>query len=173
MVRGSDRPLPPAPPGSVADPPPARLAPGWRPRPPAARARALDPAGFATLHRPPFFLGLTPAQTRAKGFAPSGLPPLRCAGLTSGSLRSRSLRSSLAPNPRLSRTDPRRHRRGADNGASPAGRSSPVTPPEQASNSGTPQGAAEQRTHTVPGDHDGRPSLLSAWCLLSTAVGSC
>jgi hypothetical protein len=28
---------------------------------------ALDPAGLATLHPPPFFLGLTPAQTRAKG----------------------------------------------------------------------------------------------------------
>ena len=40
----------------MADPLAAKAPPG----------SALDPAGLATLYRSPFFLGLTPAQTRAK-----------------------------------------------------------------------------------------------------------
>ena len=97
-------------------------------------------------------LGLTPAQTRAPETRRLWTPPLRCAGLSAiapfpkngkvtGSPYSRSLRGSLAHIPDLAKSPMPPPAPGVDNGV-PCLERNLVTPTEQASNRGTPQGAA-------------------------------
>ena len=74
--------------------------------------------------------------------------------------------------PRPSRIAPCRHRPGADNGAPCAERSRLVTPPEQASKYGTPEGAANpqvplrcpETTMDAPGLHGASSPLVPLRC---------
>ncbi len=61
----------------------------------------------------------------------------------------------------------------ADNGASRAGRARLVTPPEQASNSGTPRSGKPAGPSQVPGDHDGRPRIAGRILSVGAAAMCC